>query len=446
MLIAFAVAAAIRAEQLSRVRADPGHDLRHRRARAEHPDRLQRTDLARPWRLLRRWRLHGGHPDAPLWRALLGDAAGRQLWSASRSAWCSDCRHCASRVLISRWSHSRWRSPRRNCSNISTLGPAASKASIWSSRCRRVGLGIDRDRWLYLVVLVVLLIAMRVAANVLNGRTGRAFVAIRDQPIAAAAMGINTPATRQWPSASRPCSPASPERLPPLSSAMSHPKAYSLFLSLSFLVGSAVGGIATIGGAIVGGFFIEFVPNFANDISDAAPWAIYGLAMLLFMYAMPRGVVGTLGPWLARVARSESAKARSIATKTAKGGCHDGEQSHCDQSIGGRPRSVGGLAFAAGQYSPGATTPRSRSATPCRTADRRRLMAIYRQGGRRLFRHDQRARRHQRPQDQLSSAATTAIARPRPSSWCVNWSSRIRCCFCSHARYAAQHGHPGLSQ
>jgi branched-chain amino acid transport system permease protein len=40
------------------------------------------------------------------------------------------------------------------------------------------------------------------------------------------------------------------------------------------------------------------VPNFANDISDAAPWAIYGLAMLLFMYVMPRGVVGTLGPWL----------------------------------------------------------------------------------------------------------------------------------------------------
>jgi branched-chain amino acid transport system permease protein len=41
------------------------------------------------------------------------------------------------------------------------------------------------------------------------------------------------------------------------------------------------------------------VPNLANDISDAAPWAIYGLTMLLFMYVMPRGVVGTLGPWLA---------------------------------------------------------------------------------------------------------------------------------------------------
>ena len=34
--------------------------------------------------------------------------------------------------------------------------------------------------------------------------------------------------------------------------------------------------------------------------ADAAPAAIYGLAMLIFMYAMPRGVVGSLGPWVAR--------------------------------------------------------------------------------------------------------------------------------------------------
>jgi branched-chain amino acid transport system permease protein len=81
------------------------------------------------------------------------------------------------------------------------------------------------------------------------------------------------------------------------------PESDSLFLSISFLVGSAFGGIATIGGAIVGGFFIQFVPNLANDISDAAPGAIYGLAMLLFMYAMPRGVVGSLGPWVARSMR-----------------------------------------------------------------------------------------------------------------------------------------------
>jgi branched-chain amino acid transport system permease protein len=161
-------------------------------------------------------------------------------------------------------------------------------------------LGLDRDRWLYFFVLAILLLGMRVAANLLNGRTGRAFVAIRDHPIAAAAMGINTARYKTLAFGVSTLFTGVAGALAAIVIGFVAPESFGLFLSLSFLVGSAVGGIATIGGAIVGGFFIEFVPNLANDISDAAPWAIYGLAMLVFMYLMPRGVVGTLGPWLAR--------------------------------------------------------------------------------------------------------------------------------------------------
>ena len=161
-------------------------------------------------------------------------------------------------------------------------------------------LGIDRDRWLYFLVFVVLLIAVRIAANLLNGRTGRAFVAIRDHPIAAAAMGINTARYKTLAFGTSTAFTGVAGALAAIVIGFVAPESFTLFLSLSFLVGSAVGGIATIGGAVVGGFFIEFVPNFANDISDAAPWAIYGLAMLFFMYVMPRGAVGTVGPWLSR--------------------------------------------------------------------------------------------------------------------------------------------------
>ena len=163
------------------------------------------------------------------------------------------------------------------------------------------GLGLDRDRWLYLIALVALLVAMRVAANMLHGRTGRAWVAIRDHPIAAAAMGIDTARYKTLAFGTSTLFTGVAGALSAIVVGYVSPESYSLFLSISFLVGSAVGGIATIGGAIVGGAFIQFVPNLANDISDAAPWAIYGLAMLLFMYAMPHGVVGSLGPWLARL-------------------------------------------------------------------------------------------------------------------------------------------------
>ncbi len=180
------------------------------------------------------------------------------------------------------------------------------------------GLGIDRDRWLYLVVLLVLLIAMRIAANVLNGRTGRAFVAIRDHPIAAAAMGINTARYKTLAFGMSTLFTGVAGALAAIVIGYVSPEGYSIFLSVSFLVGSAVGGIATIGGAIVGGFFIQFVPNLANDISDAAPWAIYGLAMLLFMYLMPHGVVGSLVPLINRAKQRIAPRRRAAFDNAAE--------------------------------------------------------------------------------------------------------------------------------
>jgi branched-chain amino acid transport system permease protein len=175
-----------------------------------------------------------------------------------------------------------------------------------------LALGLDRDRWLYFVALAALLVAIRIAANLLNGRSGRAFVAIRDHPIAAAAMGINTARYKTLAFGTSTLFTAVAGALAAIVIGYVSPESYSLFLSISFLVGSAVGGIATIGGAIVGGFFIQFVPNLANDISDAAPWAIYGLAMLFFMYTMPRGVIGTVWPWVTKFWAARKTSGRPV--------------------------------------------------------------------------------------------------------------------------------------
>ena len=70
------------------------------------------------------------------------------------------------------------------------------------------------------------------------------------------------------------------------------PDSFDAFLSITLLTGIVIGGLATIWGAIFGAMFIQFVPNWAQDISKAAPWAIYGISLILFMYVMPRGVSG----------------------------------------------------------------------------------------------------------------------------------------------------------
>ena len=67
-----------------------------------------------------------------------------------------------------------------------------------------------------------------------------------------------------------------------------------MFLSVTLLTGIVIGGLATISGAIFGAIFILFVPNWALDISKAAPWAIFGVFLIVFMYVMPRGIAGSL--------------------------------------------------------------------------------------------------------------------------------------------------------
>ena len=49
-----------------------------------------------------------------------------------------------------------------------------------------------------------------------------------------------------------------------------------MFLSITFLTGIVIGGLAPSPGAVFGALFIQFVPNWAQDISKAAPWAIFG--------------------------------------------------------------------------------------------------------------------------------------------------------------------------
>ena len=161
-------------------------------------------------------------------------------------------------------------------------------------------------------------LAIRIAANIRTDGINKFYRhPIRSPPPRWASTPRNT---RRSLSAPRPCLPRSPARSRPSSSVTSRLRVTVYFFRSSAGIGSAVGGIATIGGAIVGGLFIEFVPNLANDISDAAPWAIYGLAMLFFMYidaarrcrharALPHAVLCDAGrsaaPFAAR--RSEGA-------------------------------------------------------------------------------------------------------------------------------------------
>jgi branched-chain amino acid transport system permease protein len=165
------------------------------------------------------------------------------------------------------------------------------------------GLKLNPDQWLYFVTLGVLLVLFVLAANLLSRRTGRAIVAIRDNPIAAQAMGVNNALYKSLTFGVSAAYTGVAGALSAVAIAFVAPDTFNVFLSITFLVGIVIGGLASISGAVFGALFIQFVPNWAQDISKAAPWAIYGIFLITFMYAMPRGIAGSLRLALGRLAR-----------------------------------------------------------------------------------------------------------------------------------------------
>lgn len=154
------------------------------------------------------------------------------------------------------------------------------------------GLPLNADQWLYFLALAVLLLAFWVGANLLRGRVGRSMVAIRDNPIAAQAMGINLALVKSLTFGVSAAFTGLAGALSAVVVAYVAPDSFNVFLSITLLIGVVIGGLASVSGAIYGAFFIQFVPNFAQEISKAAPWAIFGVFLILFMLVMPGGIAG----------------------------------------------------------------------------------------------------------------------------------------------------------
>ena len=170
-----------------------------------------------------------------------------------------------------------------------------------------LGLTLNSDRWLYFVALLVTAIMYLVAWNLLRGRIGRALIAIRDQPTAAALMGIDTSLYKSLAFGVSALFTGVAGSLSAILVAFVAPDSFTVFLSITLMVGMVVGGLTSLPGALYGAAFVQFVPNLADQISKAAPWAIYGALLIILMVVLPTGIAGGLNLLWSKVARRSSA-------------------------------------------------------------------------------------------------------------------------------------------
>ena len=265
----------------------------------------------------------GGYTAAILVAQLSPCRTGRRCPSQESHAWLPDShsagRRCGWAACISRWRPSRWARYCRSCAKSRGI-------EAWTGGGQ--GLALDQpavpfdlplsfDQWMYLFTLFVLVLSFAAAANLLRGRIGRAIVAIRDHPTAATTSGIHAGFYKSAALGISAMYAGIAGALAAVALQYVAPDLYGISLSFGFLVGVAVGGFATLSGALYGAVFLQVllaaVGATAGALQTSNAFLIYGIALILVVHFMPGGVASVVERARARLrcARFSSACPRT---------------------------------------------------------------------------------------------------------------------------------------
>src|SRR5216684_4014083 len=72
------------------------------------------------------------------------------------------------------------------------------------------------------------------------------------------------------------------------------PTAYNFALSVQMLFGLVIGGMQSLGGAILGGLFLQFFPDVTAGLGKGLSALLYAVLLIAAIVAMPEGVAGAL--------------------------------------------------------------------------------------------------------------------------------------------------------
>ncbi len=169
-----------------------------------------------------------------------------------------------------------------------------------------VGLAVDSDRKLYFLILGLAILGLIFAKNLFRTEAGRAFIAIRDNDVAAEVIGVNV--VRYKILAFMVCSfyAGVAGSLYAVTLNFIGPEHFTFLMTIEYLAMGLVGGIGTIAGSVFGVLFMTALPEAIRMLRDALsshyPFLVsrmsdlqsglYGLTIILFLIFEPTGLFG----------------------------------------------------------------------------------------------------------------------------------------------------------
>lgn len=151
------------------------------------------------------------------------------------------------------------------------------------------GLKMSQDMWLYYFTLFISTVIYILAVNLLRSRSGRAMMAIRDNQIAASAMGVDLPLYKTLAFGVSAAFTGIAGALGAIVVQFVAPDSFTIQLAIAIFVGMVVGGVGWLPGSLVGSAFIVFVPNVAEHISKGLSGAVFGVFLFAVIFLLPHG-------------------------------------------------------------------------------------------------------------------------------------------------------------
>jgi len=142
----------------------------------------------------------------------------------------------------------------------------------------------------YYMVLVFVLIVLFICYRIVNSKTGRALMAIRGNPIAASAVGINVNRYKLLVFAIVSAMAGVAGVLYAFNIRYIQAEAFTTNMSFKILTMGIIGGMGDLGGGVVGSLVAGALPEFLRDLSKYQ-MTIYGLLIVLVLRFMPRGII-----------------------------------------------------------------------------------------------------------------------------------------------------------
>jgi branched-chain amino acid transport system permease protein len=150
--------------------------------------------------------------------------------------------------------------------------------------------------WLGLTLIIVVILAVR---NLDRSRVGRSWLAIREDEEAAEIMGVRTVKFKLWAFAIGAAIGGFGGVMFAGEQGFMNSSTFQLQFSILVLAGVVMGGAGNIGGAILGGALISYIPDRLRGIEDPLfhndlfQWRffIFGVAIIAIMILRPQGII-----------------------------------------------------------------------------------------------------------------------------------------------------------